>query len=128
MTGVPGRRALPVKAIVTALFFWTAGLMTSAADEAADKDDVTLFNIPALLVERDCYGCHSLTEPLIGPPYQAIANLHAGNKEAMVEVLARKVIYGGAGTWGVVPMVPNEHVSEDEARVMVRWILGRGGE
>ena len=82
--------------------------------------------IPTSLVERDRYGCHSLTEPLIGPPYQAIANLHAGNQEAMVEVLARKVIYGGAGTWGVVPMVPNEHVSEDEARGMVRWILARG--
>ena len=81
---------------------------------------------PALLVERDYYGCHSLTEPLIGPPYQAIANLHAGNKEAMVEVLARKVIHGGVGTWGVVPMVPNEHVSEDEARAMVSRLLVPG--
>ena len=40
-----------------------------------------------------------------------------------VEVLAQKIIIGGAGNWGVVPMVPNEHVSLEEARTISRWIL-----
>ncbi len=34
-----------------------------------------------------------------------------------------KIIVGGTGNWGVVPMVPNEHVSIDEARAISRWIL-----
>jgi hypothetical protein len=35
--------------------------------------------------------------------------MHASQTEVMIEVLARKIIAGGAGNWGVVPMVPNEH-------------------
>lgn len=77
----------------------------------------------ALLVENRCVACHETDRPLIGPPYRAIAARHAAHKEIMVEVLARKIIVGGAGNWGVVPMVPNEHVSEDEALAMARWIL-----
>lgn len=77
----------------------------------------------ALLVEKRCIACHETDRPLIGPPYRAIAARHAAQKEIMVEVLARKIIIGGAGNWGAVPMVPNEHVSEDEALAMARWIL-----
>lgn len=38
-------------------------------------------------------------------------------------VLARKIVLGGGGSWGLVPMVPNEHVTLDEARAMAEWIL-----
>jgi cytochrome c len=64
-----------------------------------------------------------MNENLLGPSYQAIATRHALRKEVMVEVLAEKIIVGGAGNWGVVPMVPNEQVSLDEARTIARWIL-----
>lgn len=94
-----------------------AGLF-AAAEARADANDMA-----ALLEDRACYACHALTETLIGPSYQAIAELHRSRKEVMVEVLARKIIVGGAGTWGLVPMVPNEHVSEEEARAMAEWIL-----
>ena len=79
-----------------------------------------------LVQERYCYGCHSLTETLIGPSYQSIATLHRARKDIMVEILANKIILGGAGNWGVVPMVPNEHVSMDEARIIADWILNLG--
>lgn len=72
-----------------------------------------------------CYSCHDINEPLIGPPYKAIAARHAANKDVMVEVLAHKIVQGGGGTWGVVPMVPNEHVSAEQARVLARWILAQ---
>ncbi len=78
-----------------------------------------------LLRERGCYACHAMTETLIGPPYTAIAQRHAARKDVMIEVLAHKIIVGGAGNWGVVPMVPSEQVTEDEARAMARWILDR---
>jgi len=74
-----------------------------------------------------CYACHHLSQTLIGPPYRAIAARHSGQKEVMVDVLARKIILGGGGSWGVVPMVPNEHVSEEDARNIARWILNLGG-
>lgn len=71
-----------------------------------------------------CYACHSVDEPLIGPPYRAIAARHKAEDKALMEtVLARKIIHGGGGTWGVVPMVPNEHVSEENAHQLAQWIL-----
>ncbi len=77
----------------------------------------------ALQEKNRCIACHALSKTLLGPSYAAIAARHSANKELMVEVLAQKIIVGGAGNWGVVPMVPNEHVSLDEARAIARWIL-----
>ncbi|MDH4110053.1 MAG: c-type cytochrome [Gammaproteobacteria bacterium] len=92
-------------------------LLTFAAAVYGEPDGA------ALVAEKRCVACHDETEVLLGPPYRAIAARHAAQADVMVEVLARKIILGGAGNWGVVPMVPNEHVSEDEARAMARWIL-----
>jgi cytochrome c len=76
-----------------------------------------------LLTEKRCNACHDVTAVRIGPPYTAIAVRHRPDKESMVEVLAHKIVLGGGGGWGPVPMVPNEHVSLEEARAMARWIL-----
>ena len=70
-----------------------------------------------------CYACHAMEETLIGPPYRAIAARHSGQKDVMAKVLATKIILGGGGNWGVVPMVPNEHVPEDDALALAHWIL-----
>jgi cytochrome c551/c552 len=80
-------------------------------------------DLPALLSAKRCNACHDATAMLIGPPYVAIAARHRQNKDEAVEVLARKIVLGGGGNWGLVPMVPNEHVSLTEARAMARWIL-----
>ena len=88
---------------------------------AANADDA---DVEQLLDAKRCSGCHHMTEVLIGPPYVAIASRHAQSARWQVEALAVKIIVGGAGNWGQVPMVPNEHVTLDEARAMARWILG----
>jgi cytochrome c551/c552 len=98
----------------------------TATQPASSQQEATLTTDTAgaaLAQASACYACHHQTEPLIGPPYQAIAARHAGDKAVMVEVLARKIILGGGGNWGVVPMVPNEHVSEADALILARWIL-----
>jgi cytochrome c len=77
----------------------------------------------ALVEAARCYMCHQLSEPLVGPPYLAIAARHAPRSDVMVDVLARRIVDGGGGNWGLVPMVPNQWVTIDEARVMARWIL-----
>ncbi len=76
-----------------------------------------------LLTEKRCVACHDVSKNLLGPSYQAIAARHAARRKTMIEVLAQKIIVGGAGNWGIVPMVPNEHVSLEEARANTRWIL-----
>ena len=80
-------------------------------------------DIPALLTQKHCDACHHMSSALIGPSYIAIATRYRADKEGIAEVLARKIQLGGAGNWGVVPMVPNEHVTLEDARAIVRWIL-----
>jgi cytochrome c len=82
-------------------------------------------DVPTLITQKRCDACHDLTATRIGPPYVAIALRHRADKDNMVEVLARKIVLGGGGNWGVVPMVPNEHVTLDEARAIAKWILER---
>lgn len=77
----------------------------------------------SLATEKRCDGCHEIDRPLLGPPYRAIAARHARNSDVMLDVLAQKIIDGGGGNWGVVPMVPNDHVTFDEARAIAAWIL-----
>ena len=84
---------------------------------AADKDGAKLFE------EKRCYICHEMKTVSLGPPLIAVAARHAPRKDIMGEVLARKIVQGGGGNWGVVPMVPNQWVSMDEARVLADWIL-----
>lgn len=105
---------------------WKAGVafrVVSLLALAAFASSVRADDVPKLLVAKRCNACHEVDTMLIGPPYIAIATRHSLNKEAMVEVLARKIVLGGGGNWGVVPMVPNEHVTLEEARAMAKWIL-----
>jgi cytochrome c len=43
--------------------------------------------------------------------------------DANIEMLAGKVIKGGSGVWGQVPMTPHDSLSLDNAKVMVKYIL-----
>lgn len=103
---------LPLQLLVIASILLSASVAAGTGTKGA-----------TLVQERRCYACHAMTQNLLGPSYQAIAARHVLRRDVMVEVLAEKIIVGGAGNWGVVPMVPNEQVSPDEARTIARWIL-----
>ncbi|AZA80058.1 cytochrome C [Chryseobacterium sp. G0186] len=70
----------------------------------------------------DCSGCHSVNERMIGPSYQEIA---AKYSEKDVELLASKIIEGGSGVWGGVPMAAHPQVSKEDAKKMVEYILSQ---
>lgn len=76
-----------------------------------------------LALQKHCDECHAVDAARIGPPFVAVAARHRAEGRAAIEPLAQKIIHGGAGNWGNVPMVPNERVSLAEARALVRWIL-----
>jgi cytochrome c len=38
-------------------------------------------------------------------------------------MLAEKIVKGGVGVWGPVPMPANPKVSANEARLLANWIL-----
>jgi cytochrome c len=73
---------------------------------------------------KNCMACHSVNTKLVGPAYKDVAAKYAGQKDAE-QKLVQKVIKGGSGVWGPVPMPPNPQVSEAEAHQLVKWILAQ---
>ena len=75
-----------------------------------------------LAKKKNCMACHATDKKLVGPAYKEVAAKYAGQKDA-VDKLAQKVIKGGSGVWGPVPMPANAQVSEAEAKQLVQWVL-----
>ena len=76
----------------------------------------------ALIGQSDCLTCHKVNEKLTGPAYMDVSKKYAGVDTA-VTYLAHKVIAGGSGVWGTVPMIPHPQISEADAEQMVKYIL-----
>lgn len=76
----------------------------------------------ALVAKSDCFTCHKVKETAIGPSYEAVAAKYE-NTEEVVDKLAAKVISGGSGNWGSVPMTPHPQLSKEDAKAMVRYVL-----
>lgn len=75
-----------------------------------------------LAQKKNCMACHAIDKKVVGPAYKDVAAKYAGQKDA-VGKLSAKVVKGGAGVWGPVPMPANATVSEAEAKQLVQWIL-----
>lgn len=78
----------------------------------------------ALAKAKNCTACHAAERKLIGPSFQQISAKYAEAPDS-AEKLAKKVRGGGVGVWGRVPMPANPQVTDEEALVLVNWILGR---
>jgi cytochrome c len=103
-----------------------AALLILAPVCAAAADVGVAQGLSPLAARQHCDECHAMKEVRIGPPFVAVAARYATERNASVNRLALKIINGGAGNWGTIPMVPNERISIDEARTLARWILGLG--
>jgi len=75
-----------------------------------------------LAQKKNCMACHAIDKKLVGPAYKDVAAKYAGQKDA-VDKLAQKVMKGGAGVWGAVPMPANPQVTDAEAKQLVQWIM-----
>ena len=77
----------------------------------------------ALAKAKNCMSCHAIDKKLVGPAYKEVAAKYKGDAKAPA-MLAAKVKAGGKGTWGQIPMPPN-NVTEDEAKKLVAWVLAQ---
>jgi len=78
----------------------------------------------ALATSKNCMTCHSVDKKVLGPAFKDVAAKYAGDKTA-ADKLAQKVMKGGSGVWGAVPMPSNPQVSEAEAKKLVAWVLSQ---
>jgi cytochrome c len=103
---------------------------TGDATKTADSTATTANATPSaenekainLIAQSDCLTCHKVDEKTTGPAYRDVANKYQNN-DATVELLAKKVIAGGKGNWGEVPMTPHPNLSEADAKEMVKYVL-----
>lgn len=75
-----------------------------------------------LAQKKNCLACHAVDAKRIGPSYKDVAAKYVDNKDA-IATLSAKVIKGGGGVWGAIPMPANPQVTEAEAKQLVQWIL-----
>ena len=95
------------------VLFALAVTLTATAPAFADQ---------ALATAKNCMACHAVDKKLVGPSYKDVAAKYASDKTA-VDKLATKIVKGGSGVWGPVPMPANAQVNEAEAKTLVDWVL-----
>ena len=78
---------------------------------------------PALAASKNCMACHAVDKKLVGPAYKDVAKKYAGQAGA-ADKLATKIMKGGSGVWGAIPMPANPQVNEAEAKKLAAWVLG----
>ena len=80
-----------------------------------------------LILKSDCLTCHKIEDKLVGPAYMLIAAKYPQNQNS-VDTLTKKIITGGKGIWGPVPMAPHPTISQADANKMIKYILTLNAE
>lgn len=75
-----------------------------------------------LAQKKNCMACHAVDKKVVGPAYKEVAAKYKGQKDIEAK-LADKIMKGGVGAWGQVPMPANPQVSADEAKKLAKWVL-----
>ncbi len=101
--------------------FSSIALPTLTALAAITFTSATLANAE-LAQKKNCMACHAVDKKIVGPAYKDVAAKYAKDKDAAAK-LADKIIKGGSGVWGPVPMPANAQVSPAEAKQLAAWVL-----
>lgn len=99
--------------------------------EAVDAGKATSEDLIAqgkVLVDgADCKTCHHATNKIVGPSHTDVAKKYEFT-QANVGMLADKIIAGGSGNWGDIPMTAHADLSKDDAEKMAMYVLSLDGE
>lgn len=111
---------------VAALLYACGGGETKTAEAGTEKPaaaaDADVEKGLALVGQSDCAGCHKVLEPSVGPAHAEVAKKYE-NTEANINMLAEKIMNGGSGNWGTVPMAAHPGVSKADAVLMAKYVL-----
>lgn len=97
-----------------------AAKTTAVQKPVASKQDIE--EGKQLISKSDCMACHNLDKKVVGPAYVDVAKKYSMT-QANVDLLASKVINGGSGVWGQIPMSPHPAMSSTDAKKIVKYIL-----
>jgi cytochrome c len=105
----PFHQGFDMKKIVFALTLTAAATAPALADQA-------------LATAKNCMACHAVDHKVVGPAYKDVAAKYKGDKTA-ADKLAAKIMKGGSGVWGAIPMPANPQVNDAEAKKLAAWVL-----
>jgi len=97
-----------------------------AGPEKASTEDL-IKQGQALVDQSDCKTCHHPTNKIIGPAHTDVAKKYEFT-QANVTMLADKIIKGGQGVWGEIPMSAHPDISHADAEKMAMYVLSLDGE
>ncbi|MCE2657041.1 MAG: c-type cytochrome [Rubrivivax sp.] len=86
----------------------------STAAAAAAANPASLFK------KHSCNACHGVENKIVGPGMREVGKKYAGRADA-VDYLAGRIVSGGTGVWGAIPM-PAQSLSPADAKALARWI------
>ena len=95
---------------------------TAAASTNSLSDNPDYQKGLALVGKSDCLTCHKVDEKNIGPSYRDVAAKYE-NTDENVKMLAGKIIKGGSGVWGNIPMTPHPALSQEDAEALAKYVL-----
>ncbi|MET1114885.1 MAG: c-type cytochrome [Comamonas sp.] len=76
----------------------------------------------ALAKSKNCMACHAVDKKLVGPSFKEVAAKYSSQKDA-TDKLAAKIVKGGGGVWGPVPMPANASVNDADSRKLAAWVM-----
>ena len=88
----------------------------------AAADDNEYKQGAVLVANANCKTCHAIEKKMIGPSYNMVADKYS-NTEAYREEMAYKIVQGGYGRWGSVPMPAHPNISLNDAKIMAGYVL-----
>lgn len=75
-----------------------------------------------IIGKSDCATCHKINEASTGPAWKDVAKKYP-HTDANVKMLAQKILKGGSGNWGTIPMTGHPALTEEEATVLANYVL-----
>lgn len=93
-----------------------------SADKTGTENGGTVAAGATLMAAADCNTCHKENEKVIGPALTDIAAKYPPT-QANIDTLTNKVIKGGKGNWGDIPMAAHPALAVKDVKEMVKYIL-----
>ena len=88
----------------------------------ADGESPSLSSGEKIMAKSDCRTCHNEQVKTVGPAYVSIAERYKNIPEN-IEKLAKKIMVGGSGVWGIAAMSAHPDLQPEDAKAMVSYVL-----
>jgi cytochrome c len=112
--------------IVTADYVPSGMTPAELAEARGLSPDASMRDLRALAImaRSDCRSCHTVEQRLVGPSFREVADRYKRQRATALDHLSRKIIAGGSGVWGEVPMPAHPGLSPAEATTIAQYVLG----